>query len=350
MCRDLLGVLERSTPFKVGGNSGCPERVATDLRFDAGCLRAPADHSPGVRLCHRVERERPADLATRHRPEDWSFSLIPKIRGREVGVQILLEQVVTGNVMSLAAFLMEAKPPALALRIVVLDFQTERGVDAREGKYQNADQRSIAKTNECIGSDRIEEQSCFIARENRRLAALHDVLWTAHRARGIRRNDLADHQPVEKHPHCGEVLLDGRLRERLAALLNVRSNNSRVDLLESLDSVCVAPAEKTADRLAVRASRVQVPDVCGEELNEAPRCSVTGRGDRHRDMLEPGAGKLAVGWMIGHQWGALRKTYTEYYKGRYHTLSRSWQTLAAPARLWIAVTPGEGNEDGGQRR
>jgi hypothetical protein len=78
-------------------------------------------------------------------------------------------------------------------------------------------------------------------------------------------------------------------------------HDGRIVLLKSLDSMLVAPAEETVDRLTVRASRVRISDVRGEELNEAPRCSVAGRGDRHRHSFEPGAGKLAVGWLIGHR-------------------------------------------------
>jgi len=40
---DLLRVFQRTAVFEVGGDAGGAERVAADLRLDAGVLGAPAD-------------------------------------------------------------------------------------------------------------------------------------------------------------------------------------------------------------------------------------------------------------------------------------------------------------------
>jgi hypothetical protein len=46
--------------------------------------------------------------------------------------------------------------------------------------------------------------------EHRRLAALDHVLRPAHSMRRVDREDLADDQPIEQHPHRGQVLLNCR--------------------------------------------------------------------------------------------------------------------------------------------
>jgi hypothetical protein len=50
--------------------------------------------------------------------------------------------------------------------------------------------------------------------------------------RWVSRYDLADHKPVEEHPHRSELLLDARLRMGLAALLDVGGDDRRVDVVD----------------------------------------------------------------------------------------------------------------------
>ena len=48
------------------------------------------------------------------------------------------------------------------------------------------------------------------------------------------------------------------------------------------DASRLAPTEEIADGAAVGAARVRVPDVGGEELDEAPGGAVAGAGDERR--------------------------------------------------------------------
>jgi hypothetical protein len=54
------------------------------------------------------------------------------------------------------------------------------------------------------------------------------------------------------------MLLHGRRRR--GVLLNIGSHHHRIDLLERLDAVLVAPGKKLLDRFRVRGPRVPVQD------------------------------------------------------------------------------------------
>jgi hypothetical protein len=45
----FLRVLERAAIGEVGGNSGCPARMAANRLSDARGRRTPVDHPPGIR-------------------------------------------------------------------------------------------------------------------------------------------------------------------------------------------------------------------------------------------------------------------------------------------------------------
>jgi hypothetical protein len=49
-----------------------------------------------------------------------------------VGVEIVLEQMVRRHLVLLAAFFVQPRPPALALRVIVLDVHVQRGRDPGE--------------------------------------------------------------------------------------------------------------------------------------------------------------------------------------------------------------------------
>ena len=65
--------------------------------------------------------------------------------GRDVLVEIFLQGMVGGHVVLLAAFLLEAEPPAFALGVVVLDAHGDDGSDAGEGEEHRPDQGPVAE-------------------------------------------------------------------------------------------------------------------------------------------------------------------------------------------------------------
>src|SRR6516165_3892886 len=61
----FLRVLERAAIGKISSYSGRSKSMAADRFGDAGRHSAPADHSPGIGLAHRVFGEHLAVVATR---------------------------------------------------------------------------------------------------------------------------------------------------------------------------------------------------------------------------------------------------------------------------------------------
>ena len=77
--------------------------------------------------------------------------------GRHIFVDVGLEQVVRRHLVLLAAFLVQPHPPALALRVVVLDVHVERGRDPGEGVDQESDQRAVAQPDDRRHIDAVEQ-------------------------------------------------------------------------------------------------------------------------------------------------------------------------------------------------
>jgi hypothetical protein len=105
--------------------------------------------------------------------------------------------VVGGHLVLLAAFLMQADPPALALGVVVLDVHMESSGDTSERVDQERDQRAIAQADDRARIDALQQLPCFVAIQNGRRAFLDHMLWTAHGGGRILADDLADDQPAK---------------------------------------------------------------------------------------------------------------------------------------------------------
>ena len=152
--------------------------------------------------------------------------LITDAGGIEIFVEELLELVVRRHVVALAAFLVQPQPPALAVGKIVLDLHPNDGADPRKAVDHDADQRAVAQPDErrhlplesVLGLDGFchldagEQSARLVLAQDRRLAALDDVLGAAHRMRRVDRQHLADDEPVEQHADRRQVLLDGRPR------------------------------------------------------------------------------------------------------------------------------------------
>src|SRR5208337_556768 len=115
-------------------------------------------------------------------------------------------------------------PPPLALGEIVIDPHRNGGADPCETVDQNPDQRPIPQTDERVSRDPIEELTRLLGRQNRRLAALNNMLGSAHDRGRVAAHHLADDQPVIEHPDRREVLLDTWRSPRLAELLDIASD------------------------------------------------------------------------------------------------------------------------------
>ena len=82
------------------------------------------------------------------------------------------------------------------------------------------------------------------------------------------------------------MLLHGRSGGRRRLLFDVGSDDDRLDLVETMNTVLFAPIEKLPDGAGVRGSRVPVPNRCGEKLDEAPGRGFAGTFDDSRKIFE----------------------------------------------------------------
>ena len=119
----LLGVLETPVVFQINRDTGSPPRVTSNGGEKAGRLGSFSDRSPGV---VPVKRSSGYCCSSRiNALEQWLAAL--ETRDLNVLVQNLLEQVMYGHIMLLAAFFVESQPPARAVMIVVVDFEFGMG-------------------------------------------------------------------------------------------------------------------------------------------------------------------------------------------------------------------------------
>ncbi len=73
------------------------------------------------------------------------------------------------HLVLLAAFFVQAYPPALALRVVVVDVHVQRGRDPGEAVDQQRDQRAVAQPDIGRDVDAVDQLARFVAVEDRRL-------------------------------------------------------------------------------------------------------------------------------------------------------------------------------------
>ena len=187
------------------------------------------------------------------------------------------------HLVVLAALLVQPEPPALALGEVVLDPHRKRRADPREAVDQDADERPIAKADQAVCRDALEQLMRFLRREDRRPAAVDDVARAPHHGGGVAPDDLADHQPVEQHAHRRQMLLDAGRRVRRPELLDVGGHMHGLEEPELGQPPALAPAEEVRNGQSIGLPGVAVADVGGEELDEAP-----GRGLAGGGYLRPG--------------------------------------------------------------
>jgi hypothetical protein len=225
MRRHGLSIFQSAASLEIGGDASGAEGMTADADSRAEIGGAALDHAPGVDAVHRVFRQRvgPANSGA----EQGGLAVVADAGGLDVGVQVRFEIMMRRHLMTLAAFLMQTDPPALALGIVVLDAQGDSRADAGKGERHHRDQRTIAEANQGRRVDAVQQLAGLFAGQHRGLAGFDDVLGTAHRMGRIGGDDLARHQPVEQHADGGQVLLDRRLPEILAHGLDTRRRTER---------------------------------------------------------------------------------------------------------------------------
>ena len=99
----------------------------------------------------------------------------------------------------------------------------------------------------------------------------------------IRRNNLPDNKPIEQHVDAGEALFDRWLfMAGLLHFLDLSGDVKRLHSIEPIEASVFTPIQEAAGREAVSISRVLVPDVYGEELNETREPSLARAREQSR--------------------------------------------------------------------
>jgi hypothetical protein len=116
--RHLLGVLQlRLGVFVVGGDAGAPEGVIADaVRLDPGLCGSALDHAPGA-VPVKAARTKGPGLAVRG-AEEGAVPVLADPGRLDVFPQPVLEVVLAGHLVMLAAFLVQPHPERLLLGVV----------------------------------------------------------------------------------------------------------------------------------------------------------------------------------------------------------------------------------------
>jgi hypothetical protein len=99
---DLLCHFQLAAVLQIRRNAGRTESMIADARFDAGRFRAPADDAVGILLAKGIGCKL-AGLAAGGTKE-MAIDFIGDAGRFDVIVQTLIETMMTGNVVLLAAF------------------------------------------------------------------------------------------------------------------------------------------------------------------------------------------------------------------------------------------------------
>lgn len=106
---DVLRGFKRAVVLQVRGDAGRPEGVVPDPGLDAGATRASLDHAVGVLLPHRLAGELAGLSGRRLEQRRVRFS---RNAGGDVFVEVLLQIVVTRDLVFLATIFVQADPSA----------------------------------------------------------------------------------------------------------------------------------------------------------------------------------------------------------------------------------------------
>ena len=213
--------------------------------------------------------------------------------------------------------------PAGTFRPEILDLHFQRRADAREGIGEGGDQRPIAQIPHRVRRDRVEQFAPLLAVEHRRLAGFYDVLRTAHGRGRVCRHNLAGDEPIEQHPHGGELLLHARRGMGLLERLDISGDIERPDRRQRQPAI-LAPGEELVAGPRVSSARVRIADIGGEEFDIAPGGRLAGVGDQRRHKMGVDRGRELAGledrgkMMVGGCHDPFPSPNLTHDKGRYH--------------------------------
>ena len=142
--------------------------MVADQGLDAGWRGAAADH--GVRIDLGQGSARELAGAAAHGAKERALRIRGQAGAIAVCRQDLVECVMAGHGVVLAAFLVQPYPQPAFLREDILDLYRESVADAGELVHHQRDEGAIAQPGRRRGADRIEQPPRFGRIEHRRLS------------------------------------------------------------------------------------------------------------------------------------------------------------------------------------
>jgi hypothetical protein len=185
---------------------------------------------------------------------------------------------VVGNVMLLAALLVQADPSTSPLHKIIADLHLQNRADAGEAVSHGADQRPVAQAHE-VGvircdtvfggrphdRDAVEQRAGFVCGDDRGFALFHDIFRSAHGVGRIDVDDMARNEPVEQHAERRQVLLDGRRRNFGLQILDESGDMERLDAGKIIEIFLRAPGGETPGGVHIGPAGMIVVDLAGED-------------------------------------------------------------------------------------
>ena len=281
MVGHLARLFQRAAIFEVGSDAGTPKGMVADRRGDAGALGPAAHH--GMGLTRRDSTAGQPLMATAgpggDRGKQRGFRLMAEPARIEIGVQIGLEIVVAGHLMTLAALFVEPHPEAALVDEDAFDPHAGRGADPGEGIDHEGDQGPVPQAGNPAGVDGVEELASLVGCEHRGFATPDAMLRAPHGGGRVEGQDAASCEIVEQGADGRQVALHGRGRVGLAELLDIGRDVQGVDVRDGQDAGGHAPGQENAHVTRIGPAGVRVADGGGEELHEAPARPIAARGD-----------------------------------------------------------------------
>jgi hypothetical protein len=282
------GLLERAAVLEIRCDTRGAKAVVADQSLDAGRRGPAANHCVRIGLGQGSTGELAGAAADS--AEERGLRIAGQVRACDVGLEDLLERVMTRHRMVLAALFMQPHPQAAVLGVDILDLHGEGGADAGERINHQPDESAITQPRRRRRVDRIKQAPRLGRLEHRRLAAAHHMTRPTHRGRRIEGHDLAGDQPVEQMADRGQVLLHARRRHLAHPQLDPRRHMQRLNFREGIDARFLAPRQKICRGSRVRAPRVRIADLGCEEL-EKPRARALARMRDQRRQSYTGRGR-----------------------------------------------------------
>jgi hypothetical protein len=153
MVGDLLRDFEFAAVLQIRRDAGRAESMIANPRLDAGRFRAPADDAVGVLLEEGIGGKL-AGL-TAGAAEEIAVDVIGDAGRFDIVVQTMIETMMAGDVVLLAAFLVQAHPTAATLNKIVTNLHLNDGADPGEAKDHHRDQGAVAQPKQIRLSGRL---------------------------------------------------------------------------------------------------------------------------------------------------------------------------------------------------